>query len=53
MFHVTKQVIKDMCQPQHLENIIQVGGDNVETIEEDEKLKEHQNQRKIKKSKFY
>jgi len=59
MFHVTKQVIKDMCQPQHLENIIQVergagkGENNVETIEEDEKLKEHQNQRKIKKSKFY
>jgi hypothetical protein len=26
MFHVTKQVIKDMCQPQHLENIIQVEG---------------------------
>jgi hypothetical protein len=48
MFHVTKQVIKDMCQPQHLENIIQVeggggsggrGGDNVETIEENEILK--------------
>jgi hypothetical protein len=26
MFHVTKQVIKEMRQPQHLENIIRVEG---------------------------
>ncbi len=50
-FHVTKQFIKELHQPQHLEK---EGGekDNVETIEENEKLKEHQNQRRTKKSKF-
>jgi hypothetical protein len=40
MFHVAKQLIKEMCQLQHLESIIQIEEgeteDNVKTIEKDE-----------------
>ncbi len=40
MFHVAKQLIKEMCQLQHIQGIIQIKKgkieDNVKTIEKDE-----------------